>query len=1103
MADGYIQTSLVECNRQSSEQAKSNNNENTSSWTNNLNNVIQLEANDKVSVYSSFVSEKGAGSSNTIEIKGISMRKTKSFTYIKDITAETIRKQNIDNATSLPENGYLTNGIEGAFGTNEIVEYHEEITEDIELRDDEVNIIIDYNKTADGNGYFQVPRNYIARRPTKPLETEIGLYTQSFPNTGQATGVKESGSGVPPSFPWSFPDTDVTGRPNYTSNIVPAQFLRSDYIPDSKNLRMIQDNKKFTIFIRKNIKFKQNESPPITLQVNGESRYLSVAPEGFDYIWYREKKTLKVDSGFLSAQYVANDLSRQLQAITKEYNIVDVDNFVADTSKFRKTKRSVISETETYKTFFTNNINYSKTLYDDATEILAPGTFTGKVLLYPLSTRWYENYNTIGIKRPELWNTGNKLAINGVYSIADDGTITWPSLTPYPATNPQQTTDRLRGTTLTRDYLYTDIINNDQDTLPMEINIPYTPANLLLLKNFINAQELYPEIFEEWTKNESANTVSYYSSDNNIENTRWFHMNNKNSQIWTTVDTADPPVRHIYNDVIANWNSDNFLMNFTAVDDEQAMEQYKLNFERTYLGWGHWKPNYGDSKASTLQSLILLIHYNSKYRDTFFDNPDKVGKRLDDSDLKLTYGCFTRTDNNLIGVFIQNRSKKLDVPPILLNTNTETTSRIEYGRKFGFDEHWNAFGTVAIGLESGYGIGVHYYQNDFSKEETEATIININNKPETYMIKRYIGAVEPTIGFDGDHFYISNLHTDMKIGNKLTNGANIAGLSFTAGLLNDKKGVALESAADSPNDICYRINPQENLIEFCIERCPYQYPEVQYTANGAITAEPVAGTTAGDAPFYRYKFNNLLQAWTIYDSPTGIGIYDMGITEDLWDRSLWGTLGFSYKQFNSSINNRLLRMNTSNQNSISYITTNSIVSAKDTSSYVVNDNSIPLISERLPFNSLNYLYSRVGVVLEPDDGGIDLKPEIIQKTSSIQIVADNFPINMRDGYYTIRSDIVPDSFFVGGKTDNTNMPIVSIVNKQSPESDYFFTTDEDIVFTVTRPTLLSSINVSICDPDGTFANTSGDSSVIFKIQRPIKTSFNIVEQILSEEKSKK
>ena len=127
-------------------------------------------------------------------------------------------------------------------------------------------------------------------------------------------------------------------------------------------------------------------------------------------------------------------------------------------------------------------------------------------------------------------------------------------------------------------------------------------------------------------------------------------------------------------------------------------------------------------------------------------------------------------------------------------------------------------------------------------------------------------------------------------------------------------------------------------------------------------------------------------------------------------------------------------------------------------------------------------------------------PEILQKTASIKITAENFPINMKRGYYTIRSDIIPNSSFVGGNPDNTKYPIVGIINKENPQSDFYFAQESGIEFVITRPTILSSINVSLHDPDGSFANTSNDSSIIFKIDKINNSSLDIVNQILNEKK---
>ena len=71
MADqvGYSNTILIDCNRLHSEQAKSGNDENPALFTNKTGHGIQVKAGDKMSVYSSFISEIGAGA-DAIEFKG-------------------------------------------------------------------------------------------------------------------------------------------------------------------------------------------------------------------------------------------------------------------------------------------------------------------------------------------------------------------------------------------------------------------------------------------------------------------------------------------------------------------------------------------------------------------------------------------------------------------------------------------------------------------------------------------------------------------------------------------------------------------------------------------------------------------------------------------------------------------------------------------------------------------------------------------------------------------------------------------------------------------------------------------------------------------------
>ena len=49
---------------------------------------------------------------------------------------------------------------------------------------------------------------------------------------------------------------------------------------------------------------------------------------------------------------------------------------------------------------------------------------------------------------------------------------------------------------------------------------------------------------------------------------------------------------------------------------------------------------------------------------------------------------------------------------------------------------------------------------------------------------------------------------------------------------------------------------------------------------------------------------NLLDYWTVYDASSGIFIESFGVEEPMWEKSLWGKLGFTYAQFNAWSPNR-------------------------------------------------------------------------------------------------------------------------------------------------------------------------------------------------------
>ena len=107
------------------------------------------------------------------------------------------------------------------------------------------------------------------------------------------------------------------------------------------------------------------------------------------------------------------------------------------------------------------------------------------------------------------------------------------------------------------------------------------------------------------------------------------------------------------------------------------------------------------------------------------------------------------------------------------------------------------------------------------------------------------------------------------------------------------------------------------------------------------------------------------------------------------------------------------------------------------------------------------------------------------------------------GYYTVRSNILSQAPFIGGKVNNTTMPIIGIVDKINGDGDFYFGSESSLEFTVTKPLRLASIVCSIHDPDGSYANCGEQSTVLMKIQKDKRVTFNVAQEILMEEQEKK
>jgi hypothetical protein len=205
-------------------------------------------------------------------------------------------------------------------------------------------------------------------------------------------------------------------------------------------------------------------------------------------------------------------------------------------------------------------------------------------------------------------------------------------------------------------------------------------------------------------------------------------------------------------------------------------------------------------------------------------------------------------------------------------------------------------------------------------------------------------------------------------------------------------------------------------------------------------------------------------------------------------------VGFSYKQFHNSTNTRQSVISYDNANNLSIITTNAERNEGDTKIYKQNFYKTPLFRNMIP----------LGVTFQDNNNNPYLRyyPEIKQKTQSIQIIADNLPTRMIRGYYTIRSNLLTDTPFIGGKVNNTTMPIIGVVDKINGDGDFYFQQESSLQYTITKPLRLASLTCSIHDPDGSYARVSEQSTILFKIEKDRRVSFDVVQEILAEEQQK-
>tara|TARA_R110000803_G_scaffold65170_1_gene126309 strand:+ start:2311 stop:6501 length:4191 start_codon:yes stop_codon:yes gene_type:complete len=433
-----------------------------------------------------------------------------------------------------------------------------------------------------------------------------------------------------------------------------------------------------------------------------------------------------------------------------------------------------------------------------------------------------------------------------------------------------------------------------------------------------------------------------------------------------------------------------------------------------------------------------------------------------------------------------------------------------YTRRIGYDKHPTAYGNAFIGLYNGLCSeeGISYdeeYETQIDttpfqdSRENQGYVFPLPSKlnADPYLNEIYCGAQSPLFSFDDttSRFSISSLHTPERITAQYDAGLTKSiNKGFPpAPIDGTKTAIAIPDNLGSP---CYKINKIFDRRNFCPSITPY------WTS----TAVQITGTSATD--FFAFPYNNpCVSNNVIFDMLSGVFLEDFNVEENNWKNSFWGICGFNYDDLNiDNTGNINARINNNNYNNIALLTTNQNVLNSDIGEWSGRLTGVAGYSGQMNYPIIaNVKYTAETpphVPLPLTSIPTDAPLQIIgsgNKFGSASIEASSLPSKTLRPYFTIRSSLLNDSYFIGGSQASIQ-PVIAVLPKNSQYGDFFYSGDNTIEFTNTIARTITDIHTQICDPDGKPSILSPNSAVVYKIVKVNSSNLNVVEQVLQANK---
>ena len=1036
------ETILVECSRQSSLEGTTGNDNQPAEWTCETGDGIVVDIGDKIQVHSGFVSERGA-ETGKIEIKRRNRPNIVNAIVSADI--QYINPYTPDPANSspniLPQDIY-SHGAE--LGGN--------VETPIQINDDETNIIITPYKTTNGEFYATLPRRHIGKRFGEATSITNVWEAWDSSNGSFHAGTSEAG-GIMGNIVHNLdagPEKGyVSVAPSEISGLA-CQFCPADYKlvgPNGSNSEglvppgnaqpkkgMIKnDCSRYTLFRAKEICRDLDSAKIIG---GGDPFYLLGGVDG-------TSTEAPGTAGYQAA------LDTRDPAILYNWDPVR--------ELFTMSAKDGFNSPLDVATDITEQMNKRSDLIGQVINYSTPGAITQQPLVNHYESPLFKPYNCAS----SLWNDVRYEGFMDVQNAdpanpAPEKTNwahTYMSMYQHIGVKRPDLWIQGRETNGPTGFLKPGIPNAGGNTplnaQCLNLGIPWNDTNIDNLNKLFVIQGKYDELFTDITQTGYVAVGPLVDHPITPNNHRFLHFNKQDDEVPAlSVQPRHYPIR-------------------------------KLGYD-LYDGWGQGLPA-GYVYDNTMATYPVFFDYNSATKDYKLTDvgycEDALGGVSDINDLAYGWARKMRIDGSIsvsgidefyIGVQFTKTGNA--VPKFLYNGQTSIAADIfGNGRRFGFDYHFSAYGSAALVLYSGVvptqqdgtpdilnpatDLAVAYLMTSNLDDSTGAPKVNSG----AYYHEIFLGADQPEIIYDqnSDRFSFRNLHIAERSSN-VYNAGQVASGSFPKVDLNSNQAT-----------LCYKVNKAMLGNSYCPNVAPYN--------------DTLLLTTHAQYPAQR-AFSNNLEPFIPYDTTAGIFIEQVLVPSTTWADNLIGVLGFYESQFvNSDTTRQTTINNRSDASNLASLTTQGIIGAGDIMEWSKNGFGASIYSLTKPMRYQQKTTHTDVNIIQPatifySDGA-----------NSTQITAVDLPTKTARPYYSIRSDILPQSQFLGGnqsiarRTAATNRPVVGVVNKVNGYGDFYTSSGDQTVFTNTEKRVITSIRTSIMDPDGSYAKVSNNSCVIYKI----------------------